>query len=181
MKSGDQTPSATSSEANEQPLPTFAAYVNAPSYKGVGGWLLFLCITLTMLNPLFTLLGIFIGFQLIEGRVYESDFKPYLYFDAALSLTFAGYGVYAGISLWSLRPNAVTVAKIYLIVRSFYALAIAVLLLTAGVPVSLGSVSLGISICGLWLNYLTRSERVKATYEQTDAGDHHFTGLGLGG
>ena len=102
-----------------------------------------------------------------------------LVFEAAFEFALAVFAFYAGWALYQKRPTAVAIAKIYFIV-----------MLTLGVLV-LGIVLLGlvsqfsdpalakqlrgpamvaalrqILLSGLWLLYLERSQRVRATYPE---------------
>lgn len=127
-------------------------------YKGVRGWLFLYVMCLTVLNPVITLLSfLFVDFS--------------LYRFAAVGL--ACFSVYAGLSLWTIRTNAVRIAKGYLIVQLAYSVAVSILafLLAASPEQRLevlgaaGSQVLGAYIYyAVWYSYLKKSKRVAATY-----------------
>lgn len=138
-----------------------------PKYKGVKGWLLLLCIILTVLNPLMTFF------------VYFADFKG---FNAMSLLGVADtfwivlitlFGMYAGINLWTVRSNAVKITKIYLLAMAGYALFItgyAFFILMPQDPTAydittaVGAMVRLLAFAVIWYHYLLRSKRVKATY-----------------
>jgi len=142
--------------------------------QGVQGWLLVLCLYLLILVPLLALLGLYGAWQ---GASRSPTLQNALAFEAAFEFALALFGFYAGLSLLQKRAGAVVIAKLYFIV-----------MLTLGVLV-MGIVLLGlvsqfsdpalarqlrgpatvaalrqIILCGLWLLYLERSARIRATY-----------------
>ena len=126
--------------------------------SGVGGWLLVLCIVLSIINPIFNLIASISN--LIEGDIFSAIFR----------LCLGGFSIYVGYCLWSIRPDAVHIAKIYLWI---------ILILGAIIPLSL---SLLLSLGGgvrsdvlervvvssitfaIWFTYLKLSKRVANTY-----------------
>src|SRR5215471_14786810 len=90
-------------------------------YSGVKGWLVFFCISLTILNPLFTLANLSNGYNAVSQ---VADRLPGLMtatvVDSVLSLVIMALGIFAGVSLWAVKPNAVQVAKLYLIALPVY-------------------------------------------------------------
>ena len=83
--------------------------------KGVKGWLLLLCINLSILDPFANLLNLAIGTHL--GRPYFDQnpaLQKLMVINGVCSIALAVYSIYAGISLWKVLPNAVTTAKKYL-------------------------------------------------------------------
>jgi Kef-type K+ transport system membrane component KefB len=143
---------------------------------GVHGWLLVLCLYLMVLIPVLAVLGLLGAWQ---GASRSPTLQNALVFEAAFEFALAVFGFYAGLALYQKRPNAVVIAKVYFIV-----------MLTLGVLV-LGIVLLGlvaqfsdpalakqlrgpamaaalreIILSGVWLLYLERSERVRATYPE---------------
>lgn len=148
--------------------------ISAPS-EGVGGWLLLLCVTLTILNPFLGAHNLLSHFQRASADFdYVQGLQYYLYVNIALRLFVVVFGMHAGISLWTERPNAVRTAKRYLfvflgsltlgVVLLFvmvewpdYAAEILVKEIAKEVLPSL----LFFTVCFL---YLSKSKRVKATY-----------------
>jgi hypothetical protein len=81
---------------------------------GVDGWLGFFCVMLGILSP-FTIILSF-AFQIAQwptGQVIVRypQFISILLVDMIANLSLATYSVYAGYSLWRIRPNAVAIAK----------------------------------------------------------------------
>jgi len=148
-------------------------FQQAPNeYRGVKGWLLFFCIGLTILSPLSTVAGLARGFS-VASRVADRlpAFMTAMAIESVLAVLTMALGIFAGVSLWTVKPNAVRVAKLYLIVVPVYAvldvaLSLAILrskaidtLIESTISV-LGSIFYSV----LWLSYLKESKRVKATY-----------------
>jgi len=142
--------------------------------KGVGGWLLFFCIGLTILMPLLTLYNIVSGYQ--TAKPLFSRF-PGLYdlmaIDTSVSFAIVVFSIYAGISLWRIRPGAVGLAKKYLLTLLAYSVLAFFLPFTADLPKTANEVMLGeilkdvvrsLIYVGVWYSYLSKSERVRATY-----------------
>lgn len=81
-------------------------------YVGVRGWLLVLCVMLTVVGP-------FISFGLMAKKYAElapsiagsGGLELMLYASFAIKLSIVAYGVYAGVRLWSIQPDAVNTAK----------------------------------------------------------------------
>ena len=143
-------------------------------YKGVRGWLLILCLNITILDPITMLLTIF---------VVTSTTKPYFgehpdLFRLCLAsgtcrLALAVFSVYAGLGLWKVVPGALSVAKKYLLAVVLYAVVASFLPALVGVPresyqefaadtVFNSFITMAYAI--IWYTYLQRSKRVKATY-----------------
>ncbi|HKF55307.1 MAG TPA: DUF2569 family protein, partial [Blastocatellia bacterium] len=157
----------------------------ASEYRGVKGWLLFFCISLTILSPLITLGNLASGCS-AASRV--ADRLPALMtatgIDSVLAVLVMALGIFAGVSLWTVRPNAVPVAKLYLIVLPVYAVFEIALFLAILPPrvsdalTSRGTISVLRSLCyaGLWFAYLSRSKRVKATYFESEGYGSEYNG-----
>jgi len=157
--------------------PTTESSVFATSEKsGVGGWLLVLCLVLTVAYPLAAAYRVM---SRIENLPLLGSILPgmgvFVVGDAIVSVALALGGIAAGIAMWRIRPRAVTSAKAFLLGHLVYAV------VSGGVPFVLGTELperiaqeiLGAWIfnggCGLlftsfWMAYLTRSRRVARTY-----------------
>jgi Protein of unknown function (DUF2569) len=143
-------------------------------YVGVGGWLLFFCVSLTVLNPALTLFNV--GSGVVQNATYFGRSFPLLALvvaDSAVSLAIAALSIYAGVSLWRVRPGAVKAARVFLIVGVVYAIAapFSPLLLGLSAQASKQVLSIAVQTSGrgilyyvIWLNYLNVSKRVRATY-----------------
>ncbi len=165
-----KTPNSSNGEVAPPPLPPKAS--GRPEYKGVGGWLLFFCLSLVVFNPLMTLGNLASGY--IQAAQYF-DRAPILRViavnDALLSIGLIGFGIYAGVGLWRIRSGAVSTAKRYLLCSLGYCA------FTASVPFMVGSpsaadhiaiipnITRGVGYFAIWYLYLSESRRVKATYQ----------------
>jgi hypothetical protein len=143
-------------------------------YKGVAGWLLLLCVSLTILDP----------FAILLNLVYvTSTVKPYFERDAALVRLIVVGGVcrialmlasiYAGISMWKGLPGAPAIARKYFLAVSFYSVFSIFLPAVVGMPEEAYREIAGSAIvnglvtilyAAAWYLYLIRSKRVRATY-----------------
>lgn len=138
--------------------------VQGPS--GVGGWLLFYCISLTILAPL-SLTPLYIRYSFAHRYVYILRNIEAL-FDIARIM----YGFIVGIMLWTRRPVALALLKVYFVVVTAQTL----LFMLEAVNLSLRIHSLvflssrfsllmaSAVITLLWFFYFRKSVRVKNTY-----------------
>jgi hypothetical protein len=150
----------------------------ASRYKGVKGWLLLFCISLTVLNPLVAIirLGHDIEFVSRFSSIYPA-LRTELMIDGILSVAITGFSIYAGICLWRVASRAVQKAQTLLLCLLVYAAIVAFLPLMVGLPIPgrdaivFETIKSGIvpSIIYFWVwnSYLNTSERVKATYDIT--------------
>jgi hypothetical protein len=144
-------------------------------YRGVGGWLLFFCISLTVLAPLATIASIITVFKDVSALF--NQFPGLLVItsvDIFLSMGLMTLSVYAGIGLWRIRPGAVLMAKRYLFCFLGYQAIAAVLPFLAGLPSAANEAmyaDVGKDMFrsalyfAIWYSYLNKSQRVRATYE----------------
>ena len=153
-----------------------APSVEAPAspYTGVGGWLLLLCLGLTVLSPLISMISLVTGYN--DSSPFFEQFpglKIIVTVDAVLSALLMAFSVYAGIGLWTVRPGAVVMAKRYLFCFLGYHVVAAVLPFLAGLPqdandammpLVVKSAAQGFVFFALWYSYLNKSQRVRATY-----------------
>jgi hypothetical protein len=143
-------------------------------YKGVRGWLLLLCVNLTILDPFATCFNIIV---LTNGA------KPYferypglfrlIFIGGGLSIILMLFSIYAGITLWKVLPNAVATAKKYLLCVFLYSILSVFLPFFVGLPdeayrgMAEGTLInhlLTILYVAMWYLYLMRSRRVRVTY-----------------
>lgn len=143
-------------------------------YKGVKGWLLLLCVSMTILTPM-------TGF--ISLIAVSDTLKPYFDQDPALfklvliegicNICLLVYSMYAGLSLWRVSPNAVPSAKKYLLVLFHYSFFSIFLPQLVGLSektlteIYKTSPLLNLIVmleAFMWYLYLRKSKRVKATY-----------------
>lgn len=161
------------------PPPPVNQVTDAQRLKGVGGWLLLFCISLTFLNPAMTLYNLY---NVIPANSPFFARFPGLfvltYADAAVSLVIAGLSIYAGIALWRVRPRAVAAARTFLIAGAAYVVLSPFAPLLAGLPKAANDIIVssafttigrGIVYYAIWLSYLSSSKRVQATYASVAA------------
>jgi hypothetical protein len=149
------------------------------SLGGVKGWLLFFCISLTILTPLFITYRLYNNWE--EFRpvfFYFKLFKTKCIIDTVLGIGMMIFSIYTGIVLWTKQKNAVKTGKIFLVTALIYQIIISVLPFVTAVIVMwfshiyvaylfglmVGSIPQGILYFAIWNSYLSESRRVKATY-----------------
>lgn len=149
--------------------------------EGVGGWLLFLCLRLTIIGPLFLLGTIWAALTDNVQKQYSTAFTQAPIFTTILivivgSIYFGPmlFGMYAGFALWTVRKYAVGLAKIASVLYIGLNLFEITLLLVLPGPAAQqqpGQNATGIFmnvwlLMGnvLWYLYLSMSVRVKNTY-----------------
>jgi hypothetical protein len=143
-------------------------------YKGVRGWLLFLCVSMAIFSPMTGLISL---------MAITEELKPYFNQDPALfklmlisgicNICLFVYSMYAGVSLWRIAPNAVLNAKRYLVVLFYYSFFSIFLPQLVGLSektqtdIYKTSPILNLTVmleAGMWYLYLCKSKRVKTTY-----------------
>jgi hypothetical protein len=145
-----------------------------PEYKGVRGWLLLLCLGLTVFSPLFTMESLVKEY--VEWSEYFDRFPGVQVITVTKMLLIIGlmaFSIYAGVRLWSVRPGAVQVAKRYFFCALGYHAVAAILPFMAGLPSAatdamiphvVQDVYVGVITFAVWYLYLDNSKRVKATF-----------------
>jgi uncharacterized membrane protein len=143
------------------------------SYRGVRGWLLLFVVFLTILYP------IGLAFVLPSWHKSRNDFLDiprYLYallIERAFVILLGALGFYTGISLWRIWPNAIRLAKTYLILVLINLVAVQFLFFIAGHSLRMIAeafrqywmVNVGtIAFVLVWYTYLSKSKRVATTY-----------------
>jgi hypothetical protein len=133
--------------------------------RGVGGWLLFLCISLTLLAP--------VTQAFVAGKALRNLATLRVPIQTLLRLgsvgaIYAGLAIFsciAGVMLWMENPKGVQVAKAYLVVGAVLPICLFILLRLAGMHVDLLRIIFGRLVYSVvWYSYLTASLRVKLTY-----------------
>ncbi len=120
-------------------------------HKGVGGWLLFLCLSLVIFSPLL----------MIRDLYSAKGMNPFLFLINVALLIFS---VYAGIGLWKIRKGAVKIALIYLNVLVLLAFFSLIYSMVKGTYVYYSGMLSPFVYSIIWTSYLIKSKRVKATY-----------------
>jgi hypothetical protein len=160
-------------------LPNPPSQRSPQELKGVDGWLLFFCIGICILSPLVSLNNL--RSEWVDANVIFPHFPDYLIFmvmDTVLILGMIAFGIICGVFLWSIKPYAVKMAKIFLICNVGYQLISSLLLFTAGFPIDAAQDIL-LQMAGnflrsgvyfaIWFTYLVKSKRVRNTYQPNAA------------
>jgi len=96
--------------------------------------------------------------------------------DGILSIGIVCFSIYAGISLWRVRPNGVTIANTFLMTFMGYAVVANILPFLAGLPANANEAMTAQAFIGMlrsaiivviWHLYLVKSKRVRATFPDT--------------
>jgi len=143
--------------------------------NGVKGWLLLLCVAMTILMPLFTLGNL--GLAWIASKLYLDTFSSLhtlILVDSVLSIGLMVFSIYAGYALWSIKQNAVRTAKAYLLTTLAYSILMPMVIIGTSDPIMDNSIITeiglkqafsGIIAFAIWFTYLNRSKRVRTTYD----------------
>ncbi|HMI95113.1 MAG TPA: DUF2569 family protein [Micropepsaceae bacterium] len=146
---------------------------------GVRGWLLLLCLYLIIVMPLIAFLG---AIGALQRAATAPALRGALLTEVVLEIALAGLAAYAGWALYRMRPNAIKIARVYFIIMFWLAiLGLGMLVATAPAPsqtpdnalfntlrapATVASIRQAI-LSAVWLIYLLRSKRVRATFAQT--------------
>lgn len=140
----------------------------------IGGWLLLLCISLTILSPaltLYTLVGDWTA-SADDARLF-----PVALDETILTAAISAFGILAGIQLWRRASGAVALAKTFLLAYLAGALLLPfALIANASDGVLSGSFLLASLLplmraaiaVAIWYSYLSISTRVRATYPASE-------------
>ena len=133
--------------------------------RGVGGWLLFLCVSLAILGPIWQIriaaqaLSNLASIRLPVLSLLRLGFVGAIYSGLAI------FSCVAGVMLWREIPKAVSVAKAYLLVAAVLPISFFLVLYLAGMHVNLPRIIFQRSIYSVvWYSYLAASRRVRITY-----------------
>lgn len=145
-------------------------------YKGVRGWLLLLCINLTILDPASIVLGVFGALPLADFEK-NPEMQRFMVISGVCRLALAAFSLYAGIALWRIHADGPSIAKRYFQAAVLYS-AFALLLpgmvgLSDELYAEMAGASLLSSVMTIcyvmaWYLYLVKSKRVKATFQPSD-------------
>jgi hypothetical protein len=147
---------------------------SGPELKGIGGWLLFLCIYLFLFEPLRAVLGLLALSQSAGG---SAAMQNVLVFGAVLQTAIGAFSLFTAFMLIRLRPAALSLAKIYFVIMlTLGVLGLGMVGLAMVGPFSDPSIGAAVRgpaiftavtqilISGAWLVYLEQSRRVRATF-----------------
>ena len=147
--------------------------------KGVGGWLLLLCLILTLVIPALSLYQVNCDLSLLmlpQGGLLLYVWSRASYYLAIGNLVaMAGIAVFSftsGYRLWARKKGAVKTAKIFLLAQLFLALALLTLqhILMPQPAARNLAVALAVQVippvlfCSVWYRYLLKSRRVERTF-----------------
>ena len=143
-------------------------------YKGVAGWLMLLCVGLTILGPLRSLVTLVQGYNESSPHFERiPGLRTLATIDIPLSLALISFSIYAGLRLWQIKPGAVQTAKKFYICMLAYTAISVTLPFMVELPQQATSAMQGEALkeiiqsavsVGIWYFYLRVSKRVKATY-----------------
>jgi len=136
---------------------------------GVGGWLLLLCLALTIGIPLLTAYN--------WSKVFSFGFSNFPWFSLGLSVVMASFSFIAGVLLWKVHPRGLPVAKAYFVTEMalpvFFGARLLIEMLSTRIEMSAWTIFAAfirpILMGLLGYLYLVRSRRVQATYSQARA------------
>lgn len=149
------------------------AKATSKELKGIGGWLLFFCLTLILFTPLQSLKGIMDYGNVSKYFQNFPELKTFILIDLAMGIPIIIFSIITGILLLQIRQNAVKIAKIYLLTNLLYSI-ISFIFPFIILPSNLTQVMVGdltkdtvrsIGYVIIWFSYLNASKRVKNTFD----------------
>jgi hypothetical protein len=156
--------------------PTFDPGLPPRVPKGVTGWLLLLCLSLTISGPLFHAR---IGWTALKNLSEH----PNLSFATMMRLAVVGsiylgltiFSIWAGVWLWLEDSRAVSFTKAYLVSSAAVVIVLYMVLAFKGINVNLPRVIFPrVLYSVVWYSYLSLSNRVRATFG-VDRGAHSLS------
>ena len=147
--------------------------------RGVRGWLLFLCLNLTIIIPFLSLYQVNVAlriFYLPGAQIQIVIFKHALFYNIitiVIMLFISIFSFFAGLKLWVEKPRAEKTAKIFLLTQlSLVIIIIGIRLIvpssfdiyTSAFKTIITGLISSISYFIIWYLYLTYSRRVRNTY-----------------
>lgn len=137
--------------------------------KGVKGWLLVLCIILTVVSPAITVYSVAVSWQ-ATSPLFEKvpGLAGLIMLDSLLNLGIAGFAVYVGVRLWSAKPGADKTAMSFMVALPILRALMFMIVLFSDVR-GLGFAAFmalfqASVFAMVWHAYLDRSKRVQATF-----------------
>jgi hypothetical protein len=128
--------------------------------RGIGGWLLFFCISLTVLSPASFTYGLISGSQ-------RSDSDENSWVELSVNGATTIYGIITGILLWTKRKGSVKQAKWFLIISALTVLLTTIYDLGTRKDQWLIPIIFVIKIAyfAMWMLYFSNSRRIANTFE----------------
>ena len=172
--------------AHVAPQPSVASPpVAATGPKGVGGWLVFFCVRLTILGPLYSLGQFLMNWEEAQPAFAQfPNLKTAAMWENAAPIPLLIYGFIVGCMIWHGNPNGREIAKKFLLIQLFGLIGIEfittfiTIVIIGDIPsLAVASVigrlvgrlvgaSFGIFLFGFlpWWLYFKKSKRVRNTY-----------------
>lgn len=161
LKSAEQTENGQATRTTEE-------------LKGVGGWLMYMCVGLVFLGPAAILFQIFATLQTLDLIATEwPGFRPVFAMISLLSVGIALFGIYVGVRLWGAHQDAVKKAVFYFYAQAGIPVLELFMVLNSAIPSDLQSdvvsgqirhIFMAMVWAGIWVSYLKKSRRVKTTF-----------------
>lgn len=164
-------PNLVSSVRAEQPLNKLS---DGPT--GIGGWLVFFCVGLTILSPLFSLAQMVGGWEQAEPAFSRfPTIKSVLIWENLGTSVILIYAFIVGCMIWSGNPQGRAIARRFLLIRLFGFIGIEIIaivmirdlpseIITAGIGGVVGALFREGLYFTLWWFYFKKSKRVRNTY-----------------
>ena len=162
MSLRDQLSKEIAQSRKERPRPPIDQSDRKP-LQGVGGWLLFFCISLTILTP-----AVFVNL-LVSPRYPRPTFTVISLAPLVARALLAVYGIVIGVRLWLIRSNSPRQTQTFLFVNLAISLVQAVFgsLIHGNILVSIGGFLLEAAYLFIWMLYFRNSRRVANTFQST--------------
>lgn len=148
-------------------------------YTKIGGWLYLLCFLMIFVSPIRSILLVYTEFT--QTSPYFKSFKgleTYVHLECLSAVVMMIISIWAGISLVLIKPYAVKFTKLYLFLVLINGVFFQNILpyfsgleedFINGMEYQMKvNTTSSILIFGIWFTYLSVSERVKQTYQNTD-------------
>lgn len=139
------------------------------NYESVGGWLLLLCISLTIISPIRVIYQSSINFMIISSFLndFDPEVKTIVFLEIFVGIAITIYSIITGVFLWQIKANAVKFAKTFFVVFLAYVI-LAAIVSYIYTPESIDYIKNTIGnllYFSIWYTYLVKSKRVKLTYK----------------
>ncbi len=144
--------------------------------KGVGGWLYYLIGMLVFVIPALSVNAILGDLQIatnLQNKI--PGFGTAVGVNAMMQLAISAFAIFCGFLLWTTKPQAILITKIFFVVYILYTVfGILVVTTISNLPpeiensiatVAAKNMTRNTIFPIIWLSYLFRSKRVKATYK----------------
>ncbi|NOT59252.1 MAG: DUF2569 family protein [Acidobacteria bacterium] len=147
-------------------------YPPLPEKKKVGGWLLVLCVGLTILTPAAGLYGLVVGWRVASPLFAKvPGLESLMILNSMLELVLISWACVVGIKLWGVKEGAVAAVRGFMtatvVLRGLLFLVVAFSPVRGvGLPAFVAFIQ-AIIFASIWKSYLTNSKRVKATFAET--------------